>query len=190
MTTTQRRIALFTGASLATIGLAVPAYAAPHSALADGTYPGVSTASDTVVICDLATPPGSPCFFGVIDTTGATSTATVDLFVNGQVQQAATGTVSMANNGSAEHGAIASANNGAGNATATANSPALLRQLGGARAPISRSSITAFGRLTSRQWRPPRARPVARLRTPTLTSPWARLQQAAMSPLQSRITRR
>ena len=55
MTTSQRRIALLTGASLATISLATPAFAAPHDTLAPGTYAGVDTASDTVTICDLAT---------------------------------------------------------------------------------------------------------------------------------------
>src|SRR3982750_160696 len=126
MTTTQRRIALLTGASLATLVTAVPAYAAPgttapHSNLADGVYPGGATAADTVEICDLATPPGSPCFFGVIDTTGPTSTALVNLFANGQINQAAgPGTATLSNNGTAEFGAIASAVNGAGNATATA----------------------------------------------------------------------
>ena len=137
MTTTQRRIALLTGASLATLGLAaVPAYAAPpHSALPDGTYPGTLSVDPTIEICDLATPPGSPCFFGVIDTTGAASTANINSFVAGQIEQVATGTISIANNGTAEHGAIAAALNGAGSATATANAPAFIRQLGGGASP-------------------------------------------------------
>ncbi|HVU29770.1 MAG TPA: hypothetical protein VHE36_05150, partial [Sphingomicrobium sp.] len=127
MTTTQRRIALLTGASLATLVTAVPAYAAPgttapHSNLADGTYPGATTAADTVEICDLATPAGSPCFFGVIDTTGATSTAVLNSFLSGQINQGpGSGTATLSNNGSAEFGAIASAKSGlGGNATANA----------------------------------------------------------------------
>ena len=54
MNTTQRRIALLTGASLATLGLASPALAAPHTGLADGVYPGFNTTTDTIEICDLA----------------------------------------------------------------------------------------------------------------------------------------
>jgi hypothetical protein len=110
MTTTQRRIALLTGASLATLG-ATPALAAPHDTLADGTYAGASTATDTVTICDLAATPGSPCFFGVIDTTPPSS-AIVTGTANGQIVQASVGAtvaLSMTNaaGSSAEIGAIA-----------------------------------------------------------------------------------
>ena len=72
MKTSHRRIALLTGASLTALGLAAtPAIAAPHdnTTLADGVYPGASTTVDTIEICDIATPAGSPCFFGVKDTT-------------------------------------------------------------------------------------------------------------------------
>src|ERR1044072_9973689 len=86
MTTTQRRIALLTGASLATLGLATPAFAAPHDTLPDGTYAGTDTTADTVTICDLAATPGSPCFFGVIDTTNP-GAATVNTTANGQIFQ-------------------------------------------------------------------------------------------------------
>ena len=125
MTTTNRRIALLTGASAAALGIsalaATPALAAPHDALADGIYPGTVTADPTVEICDLATPPGSPCFFGVIDTVGPVSIVTVDTFAEGQVNQFAPSPATMANNGSAEFGAIAVATNAAGAATATAS---------------------------------------------------------------------
>jgi hypothetical protein len=110
MTTTQRRIALLTGASLATIGLAaVPAYAAPHDTNADGTYAGANTTTDTVTICDLAATPGSPCFFGIIDTAGGP--AVVNSTANGLIFQhdaAATVTLTMTNalGSSAEVGAI------------------------------------------------------------------------------------
>src|SRR5690242_3075547 len=106
MTTTQRRIALLTGASLATLGVASPALAAPHSGLADGTYPGFSTSTSTVEICDLATPAGSPCFYGMIDTVPPAA-ATVPAFALSQFDTGATISLSMANNGSAEIGAIA-----------------------------------------------------------------------------------
>jgi hypothetical protein len=71
MTTSHRRIALLTGASITALGLAMPAYAAPHDTLADGTYPGVadtnvpaSAITETLVICEIAddldTIPDSP----------------------------------------------------------------------------------------------------------------------------------
>src|SRR5215203_1610590 len=78
MTTNHRRIALLAGASIAALGISAPVLAAPHDALADGTYPGATTTDDTIEICDLATPPGSPCFFGVIDTSGSNSVAVVN----------------------------------------------------------------------------------------------------------------
>src|SRR3954469_4108864 len=69
MTTSHRRIALLTGASISALGVssifAAPALAAPHDAPADGTYAGTSTTDHTVTICDLATDTGA-CFFGVI----------------------------------------------------------------------------------------------------------------------------
>src|SRR5262249_41750678 len=129
MTTTQRRIALLTGASLATLGFAAPAYAALP---ADGTYPatGQPTVDDTIEICDLATPPGNPCFFGVVDTTGASSTArNGGDFTKGSIQQIpGTGTATISQNGSAQVGYVASAVNGLGDATANATGIALLFQ--------------------------------------------------------------
>src|SRR6185503_4996879 len=108
MTTTQRRIALLTGASLATLGIASPALAAPHTGHATGVFPGASTTADTVVICDIAsatpTPLQSPppCFFGVIDTTSP-AVAVVNAPANGQITQHQTGStvaLDMINNGS------------------------------------------------------------------------------------------
>ena len=127
MKTSQWRIALLTGASLSTLGLAAPGFAQeatpPHVSLADGTYPGTATTADTIEICDLATPPGSPCFFGVIDTATPLTpiaAAAVSSTANGQIVQNPGATGTMANNGTAEVGAIASAANGTGNATANA----------------------------------------------------------------------
>ena len=93
MTTTHRRIALLTGASIAALGIAAPALAAPHDGLADGLYPGVNTTDDTVVICDLAgatTTPlqESPCFFGEIDTSDPADS-------DGQQHREAAGSISM-----------------------------------------------------------------------------------------------
>jgi len=137
MITTQRRIALLTGASLAALGVSVltatPALAAaPHDTLADGTYPGTQATADSVVICDLVIPgnptvPGAPCFFGVIDTSGAVATATVDTFTNGEIGvHHGPGAGYMSNGGTAEFGAIASATNAAGDATADAHLNAIL----------------------------------------------------------------
>ena len=123
MQITSRRFALTTGVSLSALGLVMPAYAAPHDAVAPGVYPGDHTSADTIEICDLATPSGSPCFFGVADTGIATSTAIVNSTANGQVEHTQAGanvTLTMTNSGSAEVGAIAEANNGAGAANAVA----------------------------------------------------------------------
>ena len=77
MKTSHRRIALLTGASLATLGFASPAFAAPHypgaaphdAASAAGTHAGTSntyaagTAQDVISICAIADNPA--CFLGV-----------------------------------------------------------------------------------------------------------------------------
>ena len=127
MTTSNRRIALLTGVSLATLGLASPAIAAPHDTLDDGIYPGATATADTVEICDLdADEPGvDPCFFGVIDGVSvpqAAATAVVSTPANGQIvhHPGATGTLV---NGyeTAEIGAIASAYNTAAGASAQAS---------------------------------------------------------------------
>jgi hypothetical protein len=104
----------------------------PHSSLADGPYPGGFTFDNTIEICDLSVAGAPPCFYGVIDTTGATSTANLNSFANGQVVQLpGAGTASMHNGGTAEFGAIASAVNGAGNAQATATITHALAQKSG-----------------------------------------------------------
>ena len=90
MKTSHRHFALLTGASLAALGLAMPAAAAPHDTLPDGTYPGDSTTDDSIEICDLDPTPASPCFFGVIDGASvvqATASATVSSTANGQIVQ-------------------------------------------------------------------------------------------------------
>src|SRR6476661_524691 len=132
MNTTQRRIALLTGASLATLGLVTPAFAqaAPHDAAADGIYAGTSVAdttapfTDTITICNIAT--ASPeCFLGVKNSGAANETSTVNSAATGQVRvyaNPATGpanlTVTNAAGSTAEIGAVAIAT-GAG-ATARA----------------------------------------------------------------------
>jgi hypothetical protein len=115
----------------------MPAYAAPHDALADGTYPGIqqsttaATVSDTLTICEIATDvdavPNSPCFFGVIDTTGPAA-AIVSSDLNGEIHHigVATGvggdvSLTLVNDGSAEIGAIA---------VATSGTPAAFAQIG------------------------------------------------------------
>ena len=125
MKTSNRRITLLAGVSVAALGLTTvvsptAALAAPHDGLADGFYPGFSTSTATIELCDLATPPGSPCFFGEIDTVNP-ATATVPAFFLSQFDTAPTVALSMVNNGSAEIGAIAIATGVAGNATATAD---------------------------------------------------------------------
>src|SRR5215210_8331781 len=85
MTTTHRRIALLTGASVSALGLAMPAYAAPHDGLAAGTYAGVDTTADTVTICDLAEATPN-CFFGVIDDTDP-ALAEVNSVASGRIYQ-------------------------------------------------------------------------------------------------------
>ena len=67
MTTSQRNFALLTGASLAALGMAMPAYAVPVS------EPGIGhtalVANDTLTICAIDTDPDAPdCTFGTEDT--------------------------------------------------------------------------------------------------------------------------
>ena len=69
MITNFRRIALFTGVSAAALGIsgvgASPALAqiAPPPPGSDANYPGQNSSDPTIAICNLATPPGSPCLF-------------------------------------------------------------------------------------------------------------------------------
>src|SRR3954453_14967228 len=90
ITTSHRRIALLTGASLSALGIATPAFAAPHDLAADGTYAGTSVVdttapyTDTITICAIAT--ASPeCFLGVKNSGAATETSTVNSVPTGQI---------------------------------------------------------------------------------------------------------
>src|SRR3982751_227692 len=103
MTTSNRRIALLTGASLAALGAATPAFAAPHDLAADGTYAGTSIIdvtspfTDTVTICSIGT--ASPEFsLGEKNSGAAEETSTVNSAATGQVRvqaPAATGPVTL-----------------------------------------------------------------------------------------------
>jgi hypothetical protein len=88
MTTTQRRIALLTGASLATLGLATPALAAPHNDVPPGTYSGTSTNTDIIPICEIADGAPDDCFFGVVAEGTPSVLAVVNSTANGQIRQA------------------------------------------------------------------------------------------------------
>src|SRR4051794_33285790 len=116
MTTTHRRIALLTGASLSALGVSVltatPALAAPHDTAATGVHPGVTATTDIITICDLATPtPGSPCFFGDNEQHASPVVAVVNSPANGQIRQTHVGTTTLILGNpvgdSAEVGAIA-----------------------------------------------------------------------------------
>src|SRR3954462_4703981 len=102
MTSTNRRIALLTGASLAALGMTSPAFAvAPHTGLADGIYPGATSTLPLVDICDLDPTPLTPCFFGVIEHDVAAAAATVNAPANGQIHHnpaAAKGTLENTGN--------------------------------------------------------------------------------------------
>jgi hypothetical protein len=114
-TTTSRRIALLTGASVAALGMsalaASPALAAPpHETFGTGTAAGTDTTDDSVVICALAT--NADCFFGVNATGAPAATANVNSTATGRIYQHDAGaavTLSMSNaaGDSAEVGAIA-----------------------------------------------------------------------------------
>ena len=86
MKTTQRRIALLTGASISALGvsalgLASPAFAAPHDGLAGPTtVAGTSTTSSPITICDIAG--ANPCFYGVYNTGAGLVAATVNSACN------------------------------------------------------------------------------------------------------------
>ena len=135
-TTSHRRIALLTGASIATLGIATPVLAAPHDGaspgtyIPDGNYPGFTTNTSPVTICAIAADNGalagdqsSPCFYGVVDTTGAAANALVVTTATGEIKQVKAGgavALTMINAGSAEVGAIAVASTSLGNAAANA----------------------------------------------------------------------
>jgi hypothetical protein len=126
MTTSHRRITLLSGASLAALGFASPAFAdpnypgpAPHDvATTTGTHPGTmityaaGTAQDTIDICAIADNPS--CFLGVNNQGAGAQTALVTDAPTGQIllyAPAATDTVDLnvtvATGDSAEIGAIA-----------------------------------------------------------------------------------
>ena len=151
MKTSHRRIALLTGASLTALGFAAtPALAAPpHTALADGVYPGANTTVDTIEICDIATPPGSPCFFGVIDTTNPAA-ALVNTTALGQIYQHDTATnvdLLLTNIGSAEVGAVAIATNTLGAATANATLSNAIQQSASATTGAANNTLDNDGSL-------------------------------------------
>ena len=69
MTSSQRRIALLTGASISTLGisalgLATPALAAPHDSVTPNVYYPGGTATSDIAICDIAGT--EPCFYGIV----------------------------------------------------------------------------------------------------------------------------
>ena len=126
MTTSHRRITLLSGASLAALGFASPAFADPHypgaaphdAATATGVHPGTSityaagTAQDTIDICAIADNPA--CFLGVKNEGAGAQVSLVNSTPTGQINlfaPAATDTVDLnvtvATGDSAEIGAIA-----------------------------------------------------------------------------------
>ena len=117
MKTSHSRIALLTGASLSALGVtalgvASPAYAAPHDSLTGPVVnPGTSTSTTPIDICTIAA--ATPdCFFGVYDTGDGAAAALVNSTATGRIVQADTGptielTLNNAAGQSAEVGAIA-----------------------------------------------------------------------------------
>jgi hypothetical protein len=126
MTTNQRRIALLTGASIAALGIAGPAFAAPrfpaaapHDAASNGTNAGTnvlvnpSNPVDEIVICEIGAPDPDPCFFGDVESGDPSQTASAGNVIS-QTVTAATDEVNLdiVNDAadSAEIGAVAMAN--------------------------------------------------------------------------------
>ena len=90
MTTTQRRIALLTGASLATLVTSVPAFAATEpSTPINNTGPSVT---DSETICVDLSPDSPDCLFGVSNTGTGLVTSTVNSPATGQLQYTNTAT--------------------------------------------------------------------------------------------------
>ena len=172
MTTSHRRIALLTGASISALGVSrfpAPAFAAPHDGLVDGTYEGHGTTNHTVTICDIAT--NADCFFGVIDNT--TGSATVDTTVTGKIVQSDNGgdiTLDMTNLAadSAEIGAIAG---GAAAGNAYISGTALLQSASGDDVAINLT-------MTAISW----STPLRRVRPLPARSSGPALPSAAMAP--------
>ena len=142
MKTLNGRFALLTGASISALGIAGPAFAAPHDALlASTTVAGTSVTDntppvdDTIVICDILSI-GPDCtngsFVGIFATGTGAVTANVTSTTNGQVElfgAGGAGTVDIAvinaAGDSAEIGAVAIAEAtllGLADADATLNS--------------------------------------------------------------------
>ncbi len=124
MKTSHRRIALLTGASFTALGVATPAFAAPHDVAGPGTYAGTNTSATTITLCTIAT--NATCMFGVVDTGVANATAIVNSTANGRIEQTDFGaSIELyANNplgDFAEIGAVAIASNPAGAANAFAS---------------------------------------------------------------------
>jgi hypothetical protein len=98
MKTSHRRIALLTGASLSAlgmVGIATPAFAAPHDDAAPGTYTGTSTSdnsapvSQTITIGNIATadnPNPDEYFLGVKNEGTGGQVSTVNSYLTGQVR--------------------------------------------------------------------------------------------------------
>ena len=125
MKTSHRTLALLAGASLATLGLAMPAAAAPVSEPGPSGHTGL-VANDTLTICAIDTDPDAPdCTFGTIDLGGVgTTLVDVDTVAEGQIRQTAPAapgniTLNIVNDGDAEIYAVAT---GTSSATAVINS--------------------------------------------------------------------
>ena len=147
MTTTQRRIALLTGASLSALGVSVltatPALAAPHNEVADGIYSGTNTTADIIPICAIADDP--ECFFGEKLTGSGTVGVVVASTSEGQIYQhdivgrpnwsSPTSQPRAAPNNSAEVGAVAisTGNLGGGRLTRRSTAPSISRSTSGFR---------------------------------------------------------
>src|SRR6478609_1702778 len=143
MMTSQRRIALLAGASITALGIATPAFAAPHypapaphDAVIDGPHPGTfDTTDDTISICNIGVgiPDNPDCFFGDRETGTGNQTANVTSTAAGQIHSTRASPVGVVDISitnaayasdypyhTAEIGAFASANGGSAFAYLTA----------------------------------------------------------------------
>ncbi|HET7093293.1 MAG TPA: hypothetical protein VFI22_07445, partial [Thermomicrobiales bacterium] len=141
MTTSQRSLALLSGASISALGLAMPAYGAVVTNPGPAPHVIVSATSitDTLVICAIDDDPDAvDCLYGVSNTGGTgLQTATVNAPANGQVQQVLTATGpgstvngTISNNGDAEIQALVTAGAAAGAANAEAFIEDAVQQIG------------------------------------------------------------
>ena len=137
MTSSQRRIALLTGASISTLGisalgLATPALAAPHDSVTPNVYYPGGTATSDIAICDIAGT--EPCFYGIVAEASPTATANVDTTAEGRIYQNHLGNTNLvlSNTGdSAEVGAIASVTGTPAAAVANASLASAVEQWAG-----------------------------------------------------------